>query len=167
MIVPVLYRFRSALFFRPYVARVIPCRVAPIMALSRTSARAFAEALFADGSDPPPTARMERLVDEVLDFVAQAGTRSELVLGLGLSLATWAAPPLVGKAPPLARLSLGDRIAALTKLEHSPAGLPLLAVKAIFCILYYEDVEVLREVGVIDQDAGGLGCLRSEVAHVE
>lgn len=138
-----------------------------MMVLSKSSARAFAEALFASGDAAPPAARMDRLMDDVLDFVRQAGVRSELVLALGVNLGTWAAPPLIGKLPPLERLSISERIDALTKLEHSPAGLPLLAAKAIFCIIYYEDPEVLREAGVIGADARGLDCLVSEASHAD
>jgi hypothetical protein len=71
----------------------------------------------------------------------------------------WGAPPLIGRAPPLARLSIDERIVALTKLEHSPAGLPLLAVKAIFSIIYYEHPDVLRESGIITPEQEKLSCM--------
>ena len=123
------------------------------------AARAFAEALYATNEGPPPPDRIRYLLDELVDFVAHAGLRSELVLRLGLTLAMWGAPPLIGRAPPLARLSIDERIVALTKLEHSPAGLPLLAVKAIFSIIYYEHPDVLRESGIITPEQEKLSCM--------
>ena len=123
------------------------------------AARAFAEALYSTDKGAPPSDRIQYLLDELVDFVAQAGLRSELVLRLGLTLAMWGAPPIIGRVPPLARLSIEDRIEALTKLEHSPAGLPLLAVKAIFSIIYYEHPDVLREAGIVAADQEKLSCL--------
>jgi hypothetical protein len=122
-------------------------------------ARAFAEALFAGPSGPPPDERLRWLVDDLSDFLAQSGPRSWAVIAGGLEVATWLAPPLVGKLPPLARLSVEDRCRALERLEHTPAGLPLLAVKAILCILYYEHPDVLAEIGVTKPGEAGASCL--------
>lgn len=129
------------------------------MAFWLRDARVFAEALFAGAGGAPPRDRIDWLMRELEDFVEQAGPRVRLILVGGLLTASWAAPPLAGKAPPLARLSLADRVRALDALEHTPAGLPLLAVKAILCILYYEHPDALREAGVIGADQDGLSCL--------
>jgi hypothetical protein len=129
------------------------------MAWFSRDARAFAEALFA-GSDGPPTAdRIDWLVHDLSDFVEQAGPRAWLVLSGGLELATWLAPTLIGKLPPLARLSIEDRQRALEKLEHTPAGLPLFALKAMFCIVYYEHPDVLRDIGVTRAGRSSPECL--------
>jgi hypothetical protein len=111
-------------------------------------ARAFAEALFSTDQGAPPEARIDWLLAELAAFTEHAGARATLILKGGLLTASWLAPPLIGRAPPLARLSVADRCKALDKLEHTPAGLPLLAVKAMLCIIYYEHPDVLRECGI-------------------
>jgi hypothetical protein len=68
-------------------------------------------------------------------------------------------PPLIGRLPPLSRLPVAERCAALEKLEHTPLGLPLLAVKAMLCILYYEHPDSLRDMGVTRGDEQAPGCL--------
>lgn len=128
----------------------------------KAQARVFAEALFARESGPPPTARLDWLMAELDDFLDHGGPRVELLLRGGLALATWAAPVFLGKLPPLSRLSALDRCVALDRLEHTPAGLPLLAVKATLCILYYEHPDTLRETGITTEEEGALGCLPVE-----
>ena len=111
-------------------------------------ARAVAEALFSREDGPPPAARLDWLVADVADFLREAGPRVRVIFTGGLAVATWLAPPLVGRAPPLSRLSVSDRCLALDRLEHSPLGLSLLAVKAMLCIPYYEHPDSLSEIGV-------------------
>jgi hypothetical protein len=125
----------------------------------RPQARAFAEAFFSRNSGPPPAARIDWLLRELDDFLLHGGPRVELLVRGGLALATWAAPVLVAQRPPLARLSIEDRCRALDRLEHTPAGLPLLAVKATLCILYYEHPDVMREVGITDAGEEKPGCV--------
>jgi hypothetical protein len=128
-------------------------------ALSR-DARAFAEALFSDESGAPPGERIDWLLRELDDFVSHAGARTELILRGGLMTASWPRPPLIAKAPPLARLSVADRCRALEKLEHTPAGLPLLALKAMLCIIYYEHPDVLRAAGITSGDQQATACMK-------
>lgn len=123
-------------------------------------ARAFAEALFSTEQGPPPAARLDWLMEDLADFVEQAGLRTAFILKSGLRIANWVAPPLIGKAPPLVKLSVEDRCKALDRLERSPAGLPLLAAKAILCICYYEHPDVLREAGVMRPDEERPSCLK-------
>lgn len=118
--------------------------------------RAVAEALFASDAGPPPEARVRWLVDDFDDFVATAGPRAALIMGGALRLATWVAPLTIGKLPPLSRLDVTQRCRALDKLEASPAGLPLLALKAMLSFIYYEDPDALREIEVDTE------CLRSD-----
>jgi hypothetical protein len=87
-------------------------------------ARAFAEALFAGPHGPPPDERLRWLVADLADFLEQSGPRAWAVITGGLEVATWLAPPLIGKLPPLSRLSIEERCRALDKLEHSPPGCP-------------------------------------------
>jgi hypothetical protein len=121
-------------------------------------ARVFAEALFASERGAPPSARLDWLVDELRDFVEHGGPRTELILRGGLALSTWTAPLLVGRAPPLSRLDVETRCRALDRLEHSPIGLPLLAVKAMLCILWYEHPDSMREIGIEPDASGSPGC---------
>jgi hypothetical protein len=129
------------------------------MAWLTRDARAFAEALFADASGPPPSDRIDWLVHDLADFVEQAGPRAWLVLTGGLEIATWLAPVLIKKVPPLNRLTIADRQRALEALEHTPAGLPLFALKAMFCIVYYEHPDVLRDIGVTEPGEKAPSCL--------
>lgn len=122
-------------------------------------ARVFAEALFATEAGPPPSARLDWLMTELDDFLEHGGPRVELLVRGGLALATWTAPALVGRLPPLSRLGAEDRRRALERLEHTPAGLPLLAVKATLCIIYYEHPDTLRETGVTAGAEEAPGCL--------
>ncbi len=122
-------------------------------------ARTFAETLFSDEAGPPPSERLDWLMGELEDFVAQAGPRVRAILVGGLVASSWMAPAFAGKAPPLSRLSLADRCRALDAFERSSMGLPLLGVKAILCILYYEHPEVLRKVGVIGDSEEKPACL--------
>ena len=122
-------------------------------------ARSFAEALFSGPSGPPPSERLDWLMDDVADFIAQAGPRVLAIFAGGLTVASWAAPPLIGKLPPLSRLSVENRCRALDRMEETPLGLPLLAVKAMLCILYYEHPGSLREMGVTRVDEAAPSCL--------
>lgn len=128
-------------------------------ALSR-DARAFAEALFSDENGAPPSERIDWLLHELADFVSHAGARTQLILRGGLITASWLGPPMIGKAPPLANLSVADRCRALDKLEHTPAGLPLLALKAMLCIIYYEHPDVLRAAGITSGDQQATACMK-------
>ena len=55
------------------------------------------------------------------------------------------------RLPPLRRLSVEDRIRALTRLEDSQAGSSLvLACKAVLCMVYYEEEEAARAIAAHD-----------------
>ena len=126
------------------------------MALTRQLARVVAEAMFHRDEAAVPADRLNWLSEDFVDFLEQAGPRAELIVGGALHLATWVAPLAVGKRPPLSRLSIQDRIAALERLEKTPAGMPLLALKAILCTIYYEHADSQAEIG-IDRDCAGDG----------
>lgn len=115
---------------------------------ARRHVRALAEAIFATHHGPPPPNRIEWVCADFEDFVEQAGPRPELIFDGALLLATWVAPTTIGQRPPLARLSLEDRARALDTLERTPAGLPILALKAILSTIYYEHRDAQEEIGV-------------------
>jgi hypothetical protein len=108
---------------------------------------ALAEALFATRDGAPPPERLAWLRADVDDFLSRAGAKSRLVLRLSLLAVSVLAPLAIGRVPPLGRLSLAERSRAITKLERGAFALPLLAVKAVLCILYYEHPEAAREIG--------------------
>lgn len=122
-------------------------------------ARTVAEALFCGPEGPPPASRLDWLIDDIDDFIAQSGPRVRAIFAGGVFAATWLAPPLIGKLPPLARLSIPERCEALEKMEQTPLGLPLLGVKAMLSILYYEHPDALRDAGVIQGEESSPGCL--------
>jgi hypothetical protein len=123
------------------------------LALARTqrSLRAVAEALFSGTAGPPPAARLDWLVAEVSDLLRHAGARSRYLFQLCLFLVSWLAPLWLLRLPPLGRLTVAERIRALTRLEDSPACASLvLACKAILCMVYYEDEAAARSIAAYE-----------------
>ncbi len=118
------------------------------MALTRQLARVVAEAMFHRNEGPIPADRLNWLTQDFVDFLEQAGPRAELIVGGALHVATWLAPVAIGKLPPLSRLTVPQRIQALERLERTPAGMPLLALKAVLCTIYYEHPSSQAEIGV-------------------
>lgn len=108
--------------------------------------RAIAEAIFSRNDQPPPADRLSFVEREFEDFLARCGTQGRWSLSAMIWLATWLAPLLSFRLAPLWTLPLTDRVRALSKLERR-FGEPLLAVKAILCLIYYEHPESGRDVG--------------------
>lgn len=118
---------------------------------TQRSIRAVAEALFHGPDGPPPAARIDWLVGDVADLLRHAGGRARLLFQLCLSLVSWLAPLWIGRLPPLRRLSVADRVRALTRLEDSRQGASLvLACKAVLCMVYYEDEGAARGIAAHD-----------------
>jgi hypothetical protein len=109
-------------------------------------ARTVAEALFLTALGPPPRARLDWLQNEVEDFLARAGARARFVVGLALLAVCVLAPLAVGALRPLSSMSVERRARALGRLEDV-FGAPVLAVKALLSVLYYEHPDAAREVG--------------------
>jgi hypothetical protein len=108
---------------------------------------ALAEALFSTEAGAPPRERLKWLSRELDDFMARAGARSRLVLRASVLCIAVVAPLLIRKLGPLRSLPLAQRTEALERMESGTFALPLLAVKAILCILYYEHPDAAREIG--------------------
>lgn len=125
------------------------------------AALAIADGVFSrDGRGPPPD-RMTWLERELEDYLARAGGTARLMLSCMIWLVTLVAPLLLGRAALLGSLSTVDKVRALTKLEER-FGEPLLAVKAMLCLMYYEHPEAAREVGfdgncLVPRTTGGTG----------
>lgn len=113
-------------------------------------ARALAEALFARADGPPPSSRLDWLEWQVEDFLARSGTQSRLFFSFLLWLSSWLAPVFVLRFRGLGALSVPERTRALAALERR-FGEPLLAVKAILCLIYYEHPDAARSVGFDDR----------------
>lgn len=115
---------------------------------------AIAEAIFCTHDGAPPRARLDWLERELEDFLARAGKQTRLVLGLATLAVSVAAPLLSLRFAPLRRLPVKERVRALARMEDSPFGAPVLAVKALLCVLYYENPDVQLEVGFDGQCLG-------------
>lgn len=85
------------------------------------------------------------------DFERTATRRLRLGFRLGLVLATWLAPLLIGRRPPLPRLGRADRERALEAMERSRYVLLrdlLVALKLVVSLAYGADARVRRSIGV-------------------
>ena len=111
------------------------------------AARALAEAIFATDAGPPPSDRVAWLSAELDDFFARVGTKSRWLFLLSLFAVSVVAPLLVRRASPLRALPLDVRTDALERMERGRLALPLLAVKAMLCVMYYEHPDAAREIG--------------------
>jgi hypothetical protein len=108
---------------------------------------AIAEALFSSADGAPPRERIEWLSHEMDDFLARAGARSRFVFRLSLLAVSMLAPLLLWRFAPLRALPLGERTEALERMERGRLALPLLAIKAMLCIVYYEHPDAADEIG--------------------
>ena len=109
--------------------------------------RIVAEAIFSSRMGPPASERLDWLCSEVNDFVWHAGGRVRWLIRLSLLALNILAPLTILRLPGLSRLQVKERARALARLEHTRAGAPVLAVKALLCMVYYEHPEVAQEVG--------------------
>lgn len=114
-------------------------------------AHALAAALFSGPAGPPPAPRLDWLVAEVADLLHHAGPRARWLFQLCLFCVSWLAPLWLFRLPTLHRLSVADRVRALTRMEDSPTFSPLvLACKTVLCMIYYEDETAAREIGAYE-----------------
>lgn len=107
----------------------------------------MAEAIFTGPQGPPPRARLEQVCAQFDDILIQSSRQARLLLRFCLFLVSVIAPLFVLRVGPLRWLSLDKRIQALTRMEESFASAPIMAIKAVLCIVYYEHPDAAREVG--------------------
>lgn len=109
--------------------------------------RLLTEAIFGDLGGPPPPARVDWVVAEVEDVLAHAGPQMRLTMAAATLAIVWTAPLCIGRLGSLGALPFRERVRAVGALEASGLGGPVLAVKALLCILYYEHTDAAAEVG--------------------
>jgi len=109
--------------------------------------RSVAEAVFCTAEGPPPGERLDWLALELEDFLARAGSQTRLTLRLALFALSILAPLMVLRFTSLSRMPVTERARAIGRLEHSSLGAPVLAVKALLCVLYYEHPDAAEEIG--------------------
>ena len=110
--------------------------------------RVFSETLFSTESGPPPPERITRVVEDAAALLAATTQKTRRLFQLCLFVMMWVAPLFVRRGPGLWSLPLPTRVAALEAMERHPTGAALvLAVKAVLCILYYEQPEAAVQVG--------------------
>jgi hypothetical protein len=109
--------------------------------------RAIGEALFYRGAPLPP-GQLDWVEREAMTTLILSGRRARLLFSLALFAVGWLAPLWIWRLPPLSRLPLSQRIAALSRFEDSRLGAPLLlGLKAVLCFLFYEQPEPLAALG--------------------
>jgi hypothetical protein len=121
---------------------------------SLRTARALAEALFADENGPPPRERLDYLESDLGDFFGHISARGRLIYTLALLALGWLGPLLIGRFAHFTRLGLDERTHVLERVERSPLSLALLAAKAMMCVVYFEHPDAAKEIGW-DQECAG------------
>jgi hypothetical protein len=110
--------------------------------------RALAEALFCAPEGPPPAARLDWLDAEVADVYCLADGGIRFLIRLSVLLVSVLTSLYVGRLTPMRRLPLELRMRGLGRLERGSFAGPLMILKALICLIYYEHPDVEREVGV-------------------
>lgn len=119
-----------------------------IAALNTTAARLVAEALFLDETgQPPPTAELDWVEVELADFTRSAGGWATFLLSSCLLVVRLMVPIFARQPRGLAGLGLEQRRHALERMEESGLSLPLLAVKAAICLVFYEHPDAAARIG--------------------
>lgn len=121
---------------------------------TRRDVRAFSEAFFSADGGAPDADRMEWFLDDLGDFIGRMPPRTQGMFQLLVVVPTYVAPLMVRHVGRLADLPIPERIEALEKLERSPLGMPLFAMKAMTSLVYYEHPDAAREINW-DQRCGG------------
>ena len=120
----------------------------PLSSGALRTLRAVCEAVFSTNEGPPAPHLLDYCVTQFAISIAHSGFRSRVVFGMALLAMAVIAPVLIFRFPGLHRLPLPDRVRALTKMEESAVlAAPVLAVKAIICICFYEHPDAQKAVG--------------------
>ena len=125
-----------------------------LTARDRVIVRAIAEAMFAQDGEVS-SARLDAHVADVDDYVSAASI--EVRSGLRLALLVVSLAPLVFffRLATIARLSIDDRVALLSRLERSRVTLLSLAFigwRTVMTLVFYEDAAELRNIGYAGEE---------------
>ena len=113
----------------------------------RATVRVLLETFFATDEGAPPSDRVEEVLAEAEDFVRHSGPKLRFIFGVFLFLLNRVGPLLSLRFPSLARLPLGERIEVLTRMERGLTAGPVLAVRALLAIVYYEHPDAAALIG--------------------
>jgi len=127
----------------------------PSPVVSTPALTAFAEALFATQDGPPPPGEVDWVVAEFQDHLHHAGFGPRLLFRLALFAVSFLAPLFVFAFPTLRRLPVPRRVEAIHKMEASPIGPAVLALKAFLCLHYFEHPDVQARCGYVGFGYGG------------
>lgn len=120
---------------------------APASSWQRTLS-SVAEALFESERGPAEAERVAWVVDDIDHFLMTVGGRTRLVIRLAVETVGRLGPLMVGSLGPFERLPLPRRQAALARLERSPAGLTVFALKTLLSLHWFEHPKTVRELGL-------------------
>lgn len=134
-----------------------PNLAAPAQSWQRTLG-SVAEALFESGRGPAEPGRVAWVVDEIDHFLMTVGGRTRLVIRLAVETVGRLGPLMVGSFGPFDRLPLAKRQAALSRLERSPAGLTVFALKTLLSLHWFEHPDTVREHGLENRLENGRGA---------
>lgn len=109
---------------------------------------AVAETLFESEAGPAAPARVRWVVDDIDHFLMTVGGRSRLVIRAAIEVVMRLGPVVVGSFSPFEKLPLAKRRLALARIEKSPAGLTIFALKTLLSLHWFEHPETVRELGL-------------------
>lgn len=134
-----------------------PNVAAPAESWKRTLG-SVAEALFESERGPAEPERVAWVVDDIDHFLMTVGGRTRLVIRLAVETVGRLGPLAVGSFGPFERLPLAKRQAALARLERSPAGLTVFALKTLLSLHWFEHPKTVGEYGLENRRDQGRGA---------
>lgn len=109
---------------------------------------AVAEALFESERGPAEPERVAWVVDDIDHFLMTVGGRTRFVIRAAVETVARLGPLALGSLRPFERLSLAERQRALARLERTPAGLTVFALKTLLSLHWFEHPKTVRELGL-------------------
>ncbi len=96
---------------------------------------------------PPPAERLTWLGRELDDFLERIGAEGRTGYLAALLALSVFGPLLGGQLRPLSAMPLLQRAQVLSRVEQGFASGLILAVKAMLCIIYYEEAGAAQDIG--------------------
>ena len=107
---------------------------------------AVAEALFESDTGPAQPRRVRWVLDDIDHFLMTVGGKSQLVIRASIEVVGRLGPLAVGSLAPFHTLSLERRRLALRRIERSPAGLTIFALKTLLSLHWFEHPDTISEL---------------------